>query len=247
MHEVSESPQEWQGDAVDDPLPTVHRRVMLTDLPESGLADIARRLKLALPEPDPARPETVRTLALDLDPASEFERGRTPAIERGSQPAGERGPEPEGVAEPEYATAPPAGAEPESAAEAAVELELATEPHPRLDETRPALAALPAADIEELASGLLARVVGGPSHGQPAATDELYRHLSLANVQRIDAFVYRVEVGRPVVVVRPSTAPEGTRTLHRVVRAADVWIGVPTATILNPPTDLHEAVYYALD
>ncbi|MEV0717346.1 hypothetical protein [Asanoa sp. NPDC050611] len=229
MHEVPESPQEWQGDQADeDPLPTVHRRVMLTDLPDSGLADIARRLKLTLPDPEP---EPLRTAEPDPEP------------ERGP------GPEPTGTAAPAGQAGPDAGAEPEFEPEAAVALELAPEPHPRPDGARPALAALPADEIDELARGLFARVVAGPAanRGRPAATDELYRHLSLADVRRIDAFVYRVEVGRPVVVVRPSTAPEGARTLHRVVRTTDVWIGVPTATILNPPTDLHEAVYYAVD
>jgi hypothetical protein len=231
VHEVPESPQEWQGDqAEEDPLPTVHRRVMLTDLPESGLADIARRLKLTLPDPEP---QPVRL----AEPAPD----REPEPERGSVPAG--------TAEPSGPAGSAAGAEPAFAAEAAVAPQIAPEPHPRSEGARPALAALPADEIDELARGLFARVVAGPpeDRGQPAATDELYNHLSVANVRRIDAFVYRVEVGRPVVVVRPSTAPEGARTLHRVVRTTDVWIGVPTATILNPPTELHEALYYAVD
>ena len=182
MHEVSESPEEWPGDYVDeDPLPTVHRRVMLTDLPASGLEEIARRLKFTLPEPE-----------FEPLPSADLERG-------------------------------------------------------------PVLAALPLGELEELAREQFTRVVHGPA--EVPATDELYEHLRTAGLDRIDAFAYQVEDGRPVVVVRPSSAPEGARTLHRVVRTpapeavwqvVDVWIGVPISMVRNPPADLLEAHYYAV-
>jgi len=201
VQEVTDSPEERPGepyaDTGDDlPLPTVHHRVMLTDLPPSGLADIARRLKLTLPE-------------------AEF----VP-----EQPA-------------------------------------ASEPMPELVNRGPVLADLPAVELDELARALFAGVVDGPAEAwaEVPSTEELFTYLrrELGDEQRrIDAFVYRVEGGKPVVIVRPSTAAEGTRTLRRIVRATsreviwkvvDLWIGVPISMVLNPPADLAEAVYYAAD
>ncbi|MEV4617890.1 hypothetical protein AB0J74_04110 [Asanoa sp. NPDC049573] len=200
MQEVSDSPEEgWEkpyADRGEDlPLPTVHHRVMLTDLPPSGLADIARRLKLTLPE-------------AEFVPEQPAVPGRTALARRG-----------------------------------------------------PVLADLPATELDELARALFARVVDGPTEAwtEVPSTEELFAYLrrELGDDQRrIDAFVYRVEGGRPVVVVRPSTAREGTRTLRRIVRATsrdvawkvvDLWIGVPISMVLNPPADLAEAVYYAAD
>ncbi len=225
MHEVSESPEEWPGDYVDeDPLPTVHRRVMLTDLPASGLEEIARRLKLTLPEPEfapapPAEPEPEP--ALELTPAPASLPAETPA----AAPA---------VVSATAAIPMPARA-------------------PMVVERGPVLAALPLGELEELAREQFTRVVHGPA--EVPATDELYEHLRTAGLDRIDAFAYQVEDGRPVVVVRPSSAPEGARTLHRVVRTpapeavwqvVDVWIGVPISMVRNPPADLLEAHYYAV-
>jgi hypothetical protein len=200
VQEVSDSPEEGRERPYADhgeelPLPTVHHRVMLTDLPPSGLADIARRLKLTLPE-------------------AEFV--------------------PEQPAVPEQAA---------------------------LARRGPVLADLPATELDELARALFARVVDGPTEAwsEVPSTEELFAYLrrELGDEQRrIDAFVYRVEGGKPVVVVRPSTAREGTRTLRRIVRATsrevawkvvDLWIGVPISMVLNPPADLVEAVYYAAD
>lgn len=219
MQEVTDSPEERRGETYaetaeielsvhdgvwpeseDLPLPTVHHRVMLTDLPPSGLADIARRLKLTLPE-------------------AEFV--------------------------PEQPPVPPQLSPPE----------------PERVRPGPALADLPATELDELARALFARVVDGPAQAwaEVPSTEELFAYLrrELGDEQRrIDAFVYRVEGGKPVVVVRPSTAPDGTRTLRRIVRTTsrevvwkvvDLWIGVPIAMVLNPPADLVEAVYYAAD
>ncbi|GIF64578.1 hypothetical protein Ais01nite_26130 [Asanoa ishikariensis] len=263
MHEVSESPEEWQGDyAGEEPLPTVHRRVMLTDLPDSGLEEIARRLKLTLPEAEPV-PEP------EWHPAPEPELELTPAPE----PEPERAPDPEPApAAPDLGPAsapvlavvpvqtpvPAIVAVPEfTAVPAFVAVSTpvpmpAPAPAPVVVDRGPVLAGLTVAELEELAHEQFARVVHGPA--EVPATDELYEHLRGAGLQRIDAFAYRVEDGRPVVVVRPSSAPEGARTLHRVVRTpareavwqvVDVWIGVPISTVRNPPADLLEAVYYA--
>ncbi|HEV7712631.1 MAG TPA: hypothetical protein VGP16_30845 [Asanoa sp.] len=181
---------------------------MLTDLPPSGLADIARRLKLTLPE-------------------AEFV--------------------PEQPAVPEQAAVPVP--------------EQLSPPEPERVRSGPALADLPPTELDELARALFARVVDGPAQAwaEVPSTEELFAYLrrELGDEQRrIDAFVYRVEGGKPVVVVRPSTAPDGTRTLRRIVRTTsrevvwkvvDLWIGVPIAMVLNPPADLVEAVYYAAD
>ena len=185
MEEVSDTPE--SGDDTDEhPLPTVHRRVMLTDLPPSGLADIARRLKLTLPEA-------------------------------------------------EFIPAPPPPSEPEPAAEPA--------------RPGPLLADLPAAELDELARALLARVVDGH---RPQGAEDLFAHFrgKLGDDQsRIDAFVHRVGDGKPVVIVRPSSAAGGARILRRILgaTASDVWIGVPISMVLSAPPDLAEAAYYAVD
>jgi hypothetical protein len=207
---------------------------MLTDLPASGLEEIARRLKLTLPEPEvePVPPA-------EVEPEPELELTPAPARVPAQAPAAESAPE--AVAEP----APAAVSAP-----VAIPMPART---PMIVERGPVLAALPLAELEELAREQFTRVVHGPA--EVPATDELYEHLRTAGLDRIDAFAYQVEDGRPVVVVRPSSAPEGARTLHRVVRTpapeavwqvVDVWIGVPISMVRNPPADLLEAHYYAV-
>jgi len=264
VHEVSESPEEWQGDYVeDDPLPTVHRRVMLTDLPASGLEEIARRLKLTLPDPEPELALTPPEPASEPEPGPELrpelrlerEPAPEPELEHVPEPAAEHVPQPvrvpEQVPAPEVEQAPERVPEPARDLTPASAIALGPGPAQVTVDRGPVLAALPVAELEELAREQFTRVVHGPA--EVPATDELYEHLRGAGLQRIDAFAYRVEDGRPVVVVRPSSAPEGARTLHRVVRTpeavwqvVDVWIGVPISMVRNPPTDLLEAAYYAV-
>ncbi|MDG4822975.1 hypothetical protein O7635_14065 [Asanoa sp. WMMD1127] len=312
MREVSESPEDWQEDEVDgDSLPTVHRRVMLTDLPPSGLADIARRLKLSRPdplpeaavrtEPGPDLPNRVESQAdrarhaepdpepptvpipdprtdPDLLTAADFDHdlgGGVPAepdpevapgtpepAHRAAEPALEPPPVlsiepippfPPDDPGPWLRTEPDATPEPDADVQPEPQLMLRADPPPD-PATGPVLAGLPVAELNELATTLFQRVVDGPADAwrQPAeaelpATEELYDHLCRAEVRRIDAFVYRVDGQKPVVVVRPSTAPAEARTLRRIVRRTDVWIGVPISTVLHPPTDLLDAVYYATD
>lgn len=125
------------------------------------------------------------------------------------------------------------------------------------------LAAMTDAELTKIARVLFERVYSEDWQTRGAAerpsVEEQYEDLrqqlrqQLEEERRVDAFRYTLHDGRKVLIVTPPHGDDETAAEHamRVLlteaawKAIDVLIGVPVSVVLNPPTDLLSAIFYA--